>query len=210
MTKNNFFLIIEGIDGAGKSTVAKYIYKELSSKIKINITAEPTSGDVGKLVEDISYERNNNGMLLTLLYTADRIIHSKDINDLIERGESVICDRYMYSTVAYQAVQLYDMKIFDRTDNALQWLLNLQKMSVSYIPDIKIYIDITPEIAISRISSKSKIHPFEKKQFLDRVRNNYLSIMDIEKNWIVVNGSEPYDKTGNYIINTLKNKNFIT
>ena len=109
------FIVIEGVDGAGKTTQIKKLAESLKNiGKKVYITSEPTCKAqfhkptaVGETIGEVllgNIEMTPSGM--AALFLADRILHNTDaeigIKAALERGEWVICDRYYYSSFAYQ------------------------------------------------------------------------------------------------------------
>ena len=119
------FIVMEGIDGSGKSTAVRALkdYFESSGR-KVITTAEPTGGMIGKIVaetDDLSPETE------ALLFTADRACHTEQIKKWIADGNAVVCDRYFGSTLAYQSAAGMD----------IQWLKAINS-KVIIEPDITI------------------------------------------------------------------------
>ena len=102
------FIVIEGLDGSGKTTQGKLLADRLRAEGKtVVITAEPTGFDGGKkLREALSGKIKKSECEMAVMFVADRIEHNihktEGINALVESGAYVICDRYYYSTLAYQ------------------------------------------------------------------------------------------------------------
>jgi len=96
------FIVFEGIDGSGTTTVSK----EVAKRIGAIWHCEPTSGEIGKLIRKALKKEVGPFQSATLvnLFQADRIEHSIEIESLLEAGESVVCDRYFVSTAVYQSL----------------------------------------------------------------------------------------------------------
>ena len=142
------FIVIEGLDGSGKTTQTKIIAERLEKRlIKTHVTAEPTKNTYGKLCREYLSGRPASKTLCAAVFTADRIDHNTDpdngINAHLKRGETVLCDRYYYSTLAYQGV-----------DVGMDWLkgLNLGCEDIRK-PDLCLFLDLTPEVSMQRINS---------------------------------------------------------
>ena len=103
---------------------------------------------------------------LQLLFSADRSHHlNMEIEPALNRGETVICDRYIFSTIAYGFVSKVNYKWL-RTIN-----LNFR------LPDIGIFLDVTPETALNRVFGKeSHLQLFDDKNRLNNVRQMYLQL----------------------------------
>lgn len=153
------FIVIEGIDGSGKTTIARRLCDEL----KAVYTFEPTSGPIGRMISNYlqgSVFKDENGgsrwmpgaETMALLYTADRMDHQKFIIDNLSSGLTVISDRYHYSTLAYQAatsgLEGVDCKIFS------SWVIELAEYCLE--PDLTIVLDIGCQEAEARRRERKK------------------------------------------------------
>lgn len=169
--RKGIFVVIEGIDGSGKGTQSKLLNKWLKEKgHSVFLTTEPTDGKVGKLLRVVLKEGNIKPETLALLFAADRREHLKEIKTKLNEGKIVISDRYLYSSIAYQGAQGVDKR----------WIMEINKFSL--VPDLVVYLDVSPEVGLGRISSKESFRSIqkekeylEKKGFLERVRKNYLA-----------------------------------
>jgi dTMP kinase len=192
------FLVIEGIDGAGKSTLCKAICKRLSDEgYDVMITQEPTHDEIGsfireKKVKDISQKAE------ALLFVADRAVHTERILKWKAEGRIVICDRYFASTVAYQSSEL-NKEVLDR-----EWLIALN-MPVIATPDLTVLLDIDPEKGLSRIGERGELSKFEESKFLSSVRREYLRLAD-EFDFMIVDAEEKQSDIAKMIIAKLKEK----
>ena len=161
------FIVFEGIDGSGKSTHSRLLYNILLKRgVEASITREPSKGEVGSFIKSlIDSQRKTSPITETLLFTADRFEHlNSEVNPLLEKGRIVICDRYFYSTLAYQGAQGVD----------IQWVRVLNHFARK--PDIVFYLDINPEIALKRIKKKRSI--FENKSLLQAARSIYMNLVE--------------------------------
>lgn len=168
------FIVLDGLDGSGKSEMVKILHNSLLKNDKYNIltTREPTSGTYGKEVRDIlarEEDPNINGQKLLGLFIKDREEHLKNIIlPFLNKSNGhevniVICDRYYYSTIAFQAVQGLDMKM----------LIEINKEFLR--PEIAFILDIKPEIALERIKDREK-EKFEKLKFMNKLREKFLEL----------------------------------
>jgi dTMP kinase len=168
------FLVLEGVDGCGKSTHAKLLAEWLTSRGRVVIlTAEPTDGVIGRLIREVlSGKVEVDPKTLALLFTADRVEHVKAIRQALDEGKDVISDRYYYSTVAYQAAQGVDRK----------WLLQMNRFALT--PDLVILLDVDAEAGAGRARSGEI---FEKAEFLRKVSTGYKKFRTLK----VVDSSRP-------------------
>ena len=164
------FFTFEGIDGSGKSTISKLVYKQLKSKgYDVVLTYEPTDTWIGKRVQKC-IETNSDPFVTSFTFLADRIEHGKQIRKWLDGGKIVLCDRYAESTYAYQGAQLQDtMK------NPIKWLKELSDGRVPN-PDRTFVFVIDPKESLDRIQKRSKLIPFERLSFLEKVHKNYLKL----------------------------------
>jgi len=162
-----FLIVFEGVDGAGLTTNSKFLVNWLNSiGIKAYYTKEPTQGRIGLQIREY-LKADSDPFILTLLFTADRKEHiEKEIVPKIKEGNVVVCDRYMYSTLAYQSVHGADEKLIK--------FLNKKFPK----PDLVFLLDIDPSISLERKSGKKE--SYEKVDFLKKVRIKFLEIASDE------------------------------
>jgi len=156
------FIVLEGGDGSGTTTQLKRIGDALKlAGVQHWITAEPTDRPEGILIRRVlSGELKRDPGTLARLFAADRNEHLRGedgIFERLERGEAVICDRYVLSSLAYQGVAC---------GPELPALLN----SGFPLPELLIYFDIAPEQSIERLNSRESLDIFEKLPFQERVQ----------------------------------------
>jgi len=210
MDNANFLLIaVEGIDGAGKTTYSKLLSNSLSNELsnkfsKFIVEHEPSNTSIGKLVKKVSRKKPDEALLLSLLYSVDRIYHAKKIEKYKKEGTVVICDRTYYSTVAYQSYPLFKQGEFSSLEKAMEWNLELQKIVFPLKFDLKIYINIPVKISIERTKTRRNIHPFEKKSYLENVKSIYDKITQKEQDWIVLDGTNDISENIAIIVKNLK------
>lgn len=180
------FIVLEGLDGSGISTQATYLETYLRKKgYRTLLTKEPTSGLIGGMIRAALKENwSTSFRSLQLLFCADRARHLEDeIEPAIEKGKIVICDRYMFSTLAYGFAAGVDT----------HWLFNVNREFRQ--PDLTIFIDISPDISLSRIAKgREKRELFEKRESLGKVRKAYLNLAKRFR-FKIVNGENGVDET---------------
>lgn len=160
------FIVFEGLDGSGTTTQANLLFKYLKKQgKKVYLTGEPTRSLIGGLIEgQISGDWKSTPECLQLLFTTDRAHHlEKGIIPLLKKGITVICIRYILSTLAYGNLDIKDEK----------WLMTINKKFIW--PDITFLLKVSPKICIQRIK-KERFHKelFEKEEKLKGVYKNYL------------------------------------
>lgn len=145
--KRGRFITFEGCDGCGKSTQLKLLSDYLTKNGVPHIfTREPGGGKISEAIREILLNGKNAEMTdecEALLYAAARAQHLHDrVEPALREGKLVICDRYVDSSLAYQAYARGLGEEFVRGINAFA----LEK----YLPDATVFIDLTPEAAFKR------------------------------------------------------------
>ena len=173
--KRGRFIVIEGIDGAGKTTQIELLAEKLRSEGRtVHITAEPTASVSGGLLRDaLGGISNRTACEMAALFVLDRIFHNVNpngINAMLERGIDVICDRYYYSSLAYQGSQ---------TD--FEWVKNMNLGCPEIrIPDLCIFLDLAPEESLKRISKgRTTTELYEKLDTLESVRKRFFDVFEL-------------------------------
>ncbi len=170
-------ITFEGIDGSGKTTIAKILHSKIEKSI---FTTEPTDSWLGKSVKK-ALEEKRDAITIAFLFLADRNEHIKEIKKWLNEGKIVICDRFIDSTFAYQKEHI-------KMDGVEEWLDWLHK-PFFIKPDITFLLVIEPRKAIERIKDR-KLIVYEDEKFLEKVQENYLEIAKKEKDRIVIIDAE--------------------
>ncbi|MGB9827838.1 dTMP kinase [Thermosphaera chiliense] len=168
-----FFIVLEGIDGAGKTTLAKMLIDMFKSKgMEAVYTYEPTDSLIVRAVKG-EYSSYRDAYVDALAFALDRLIHVKTlIQPMLEKGVCVVSDRYFYSSIAYQSAM----------GAPFEWVVEVNKYALK--PDLAIYLDIPPEVAMARRQGlPSRFPEFEEKEFLNRVRQNYKRM--VAQGWLL-------------------------
>ena len=189
-------IAIEGIDGAGKTTQAKILKKELERRgYDVIRLSEPTKGKWGKKIKELSSRgKNPSTKELFELFFLDRIEDvNKNIIPALKKGQTVILDRYYMSSVAYQGAGGLD-PAFIESEN--------QKIAPK--PDITIILDLPPKIAVKRIEHrKSEPDYFERLKFLTKVRSIFLERYSSRSDVIIVDSTQRPNIVSNKILETV-------
>ena len=181
------FVTFEGIDGSGKSTISKLVFKKLKSQgYDVVLTFEPTDTWIGKCVQKC-IETNTDPFVTAFAFIVDRIEHCKEIQKWLDESKIVLCDRYAESTYAYQGAQMQEL-----TDNPMKWLQELSKDRI-IIPDRTLVFVIDPKISLARIQNRDNLIPFEKVSFLEKVHKNYLKLA-VGKRFMKVDATKTIDE----------------
>lgn len=192
--KNGVFIVVDGIDGSGKSEIIKMLHNYLFSKHKkyrILTTREPTNGKYGMRIRKILKEEKkpeSNRRKLMELFINDREEHlKKTIEPFLSNSNKhemniVLCDRYYYSTIAFQGAQGLDVKE----------LVDMNKRFRK--PDIAFILDVDPALALKRIEYRKK-EKFEQLHFMKEIRQNFLKLPKLLKDNIkVIDSSKSLEK----------------
>lgn len=180
------FIVFEGIDGSGKSTLVLNLVKLLWKHKKndhILITREPTSGFYGQEMRRLLKEKVDPvtlGEKMLELNFKDKVNHvNNSIKPSLEKNYYVLCDRYMYSSYVYQGLQgITDERLKEIYKNLLR-------------ADVWFLLDLPPEKAITRLSGEKDI--FEKVELLTKLREKYLALAELH-NGVILNAELPADK----------------
>ncbi|MFW5807924.1 MAG: dTMP kinase [Spirochaetota bacterium] len=140
------FLLLEGIDGSGKSTVASILHDTLQSRgIASAVYSEPTRGKYGKEIRTLLGSRKPDNTILLELFIQDRLEDiAKNITPSLENGSIVILDRYYYSNAAYQANSM------DESDA----IADRNRSYGMPEPDRIYYLQLSPKEAMDRIMTR--------------------------------------------------------
>ena len=181
-------ITLEGIDGSGKSTVAKKLQEnpDICGFGPI-FTREPTRGTLtGNAVEN-AIQSETDQLAELFLFAADHAEHlAKLVKPALENGKTVISDRYSDSRYAYQGVTLKSW-----FENPLEWVKRLHS-GWTVVPDLTFLFDIEPEIAVERCGKRGEQTKFEKIEFLQNVRENFLRLASEEpKRFVIIDASRP-------------------
>lgn len=184
------FIALEGIDGSGKSTMARMLADKFRDEGRdVFLTHEPTSSL--SLPPELIARRDSEAAIdLFFRFTVDRYRHQFEIEEAIQDGKVVISDRYMLSSLAYQGPLLED--IFHGAENVVNWMMSVSEI-IKVRPDVNICIDITADTAIKRIWRRKSVTGFEDLQYLEKVRTYYLGVLSPYLR--IVSGSGERDET---------------
>ena len=169
------FIVFEGIDGAGKTTQIDLLIGRLQKEgRRVHRTAEPTESVTGGLLRDaLGGVAQRTACEMAALFVIDRIFHNVNVVNGIEKllaeGVDVICDRYYYSSLAYQGSE---------TDAAWVRDMNLNCPEIRR-PDACIFLDLTPEESMARIGrGRVTLEIYENEDRLTRVRNQFFRVFE--------------------------------
>lgn len=172
------FFALEGIDGSGKSTQLPLLARRLEALGRPCVqTREPTGGPMGTLLRQVlTGQVDCDSRVVAPLFVADRLDHLLRKGDgllaLVEGGTDVLCDRYYFSSYAYQSVDL-----------PLEWVIGANRPCADLLrPDATLFLDVDPELALERIArGRDHTELFETRERLTRTREQYFRAFEAEK-----------------------------
>lgn len=173
MTGKGVFVAFEGGEGAGKSTQARRLHDWLlSTGHRVVLTFEPGDTPVGKRLRPLLLGHETGGLAPhteALLYAADRAEHvARVVRPALARGDVVITDRYLDSSVAYQGAgrELSSAEVTKLSRWATGGLL----------PDLTVLLDVDPEVGLGRFDTPADRLESEPVAFHRRVRHEFLAL----------------------------------
>jgi dTMP kinase len=187
MRKKSFFISVEGIDGAGKSTHISFIQNFIETKgFKVITTREPGGTKVGELIRNIllTADSMSNITELLLMFASRQELVSQVIAPTLANGICVISDRYIDASIAYQG---FGRDIgFDKLNKIISLLDPMLQTDLTILFDASID---TCQTRLNKSRSKDRIEQ-EQIDFFAKIRNGYLYLANKEPNRIKVVSTE--------------------
>ena len=197
------FIVFEGTDGSGKTTQIKRFAEKLTSNgEKVHVTAEPTVSLSGGILRDaLAGITVKSASELAILFTWDRINHNTNKHDgitkLLNEGYTVLCDRYYYSSLAYQG-----------KDAGYDWVktLNIECKEIRK-PDICFFLDVSPKVSMQRIdANRTSKDIYETEEKLSDIRKSFYRVIeDLDDNIVIINAEGDIDSVTDKIFAEYKN-----
>lgn len=197
--ERGLFIVLEGPDGSGKSSIAEFMAEYLKEKGHvIEFSREPGGTNIGEKIREIILDVDNDEMsneAEALLYAASRAQHvSEKIKPTIDSGKDLICERFYYSSLVYQGIgrKLGVDVVKSFNEFAIQGVY----------PDLVIFLDINPEKALNRKKEQGEWDRLEKEKlsFHEEVYQGYKEIISISPEIKVVDA----DRTKEEIYSDVK------
>jgi dTMP kinase len=179
-------IVLEGIDGSGTTTQTERLVEHLRRRGRTAVsTREPSAGPVGRLLREvllghhrISRDVSLDGRTMAMLFAADRFDHlQREVEPLLAAGNDVVSDRYLMSSLAYQAEEA------DR-----EWVALLARGVRP--PDLTILLDIPIEVAARRrLLAGRPEERYDADSYLGRVADNYRRLARADASAVILDGS---------------------
>ncbi len=202
--QQGLFITLEGIEGAGKSTLMAYI-AEILSEAGNNVlqTREPGGTKTGEQIREILLDKKNvavtNDTELLLMFAARAQHINEVITPALASGKVVICDRFTDASFAYQGAGRGIES--SRIQTLEDWVQQGLK------PKLTLLFDIDVEAGLRRASNRSETDRFEQEEisFFERIRTCYLQRAENEpERFRIIDASQPFDNVKQQIQNILK------
>lgn len=184
--KKGLFIVFEGGEGTGKTTAINEIYNWIiENNFKCIKTREPGGIKISEQIRQVILNKENKTMdarTEALLYVAARRQHLVEkVIPALEEGSIVLCDRFIYSSLAYQG---YARNL------GIEEVMSINKFAIGeYMPDLSILFDLDPKIGLERINSNEHREinrlDLEKLDFHERVRLGYNVIYENNRDRII-------------------------
>ena len=195
----NLFIAFEGIDGSGKSTQVKKLSQKLELEgHKVYTTFEPTDSPIGSMIRNVfNHKMEADHKTIAGLFVADRLNHllnqTNGMIKMLNDGFTVITDRYYFSSYAYHGVHM-----------PVDWVIQANALSADLLrPDLNIFIDISPEESMKRISKgRETVEMYETLDNLKKVKEIYFNcfekLKEVEK-ICIINGEREETEIAQHI-----------
>lgn len=198
-------IAIEGLEGAGKSTVVHLLVTRLEQAgLQVVVTREPGGTAIGEILRSIlknaDYKETLNAKTeLLLLYAARIQLVNEIILPALKQGTWVITDRFELSTFAYQG----GGRGLDH-----EFMKQLSSYCLEdFSPDLTLFLDITPEKGMERARQRGEIDRIEQESmvFFRKIHETYMRLIKVTPNVKIVDASQPLNKVQHTIIEIMDN-----
>ena len=197
------FIVFEGIDGSGKSTISEMVHHYLKERVpNSQWTCEPTKNPTGKILRDVlTHKISTNEQTIAALFLADRLDHilhpDYGMIQYLDMGFHVVSDRYYLSSFAYHVPHV-----------SLDWVMAANAICADHLtPDLTFYIDIPVEVSLQRIANnRNTVDLFETKERITQVKENYhraIEKLKDKERIITINGDQDKNKVYRDVLSTL-------
>ncbi|QIQ20912.1 dTMP kinase [Zophobihabitans entericus] len=187
------FIVIEGLEGAGKTTAINTVAAVLKPHHDLVFTREPGGTPLAEALRTLIKQSVNDEPLtykaeLLMFYAARIQLIDNVIKPALQAGKWVVGDRHDMSTQAYQGG--------GRQLDAKFMSMLKQMVLGDFKPDLTIYMDIAPEIGLMRARQRGELDRIEKESlaFFERIRARYLEIARADPSVIIIDAAQDIDK----------------
>jgi len=186
MVSKGKLITLEGIDGTGKSSIARMLRNKFPDAV---FTREPTHSWIGNAVKR-SIESDTDPLAELFLFVADHAEHiATVVKPALNVGKNVFSDRYSDSRYAYQGATLSN--IFE---DAMGFVQGVHR-GWTVVPDLTILFTIDPMIAVTRCGGRGEKTKFEKIEFLKTVQGNLLKLAENEpERFVIIDAQQELSK----------------
>lgn len=189
MPPGGVFIVLEGLDGSGKSTQAERLVAHLHRRgHRVKSVEEPGGTPEGEAIREVLLREELTPLAELLLYEASRHqLVRRVIRPALERGEIVVCQRYDYSTVAYQGYgRGLPLELIERLNGAA---------TEGVRPDVVLFLDVPAEEGLARLRKGRRPDRIEDEglRFLHRVERGYQELRERCPEWIRIDGTRSPD-----------------
>ncbi len=202
--RKELFIAFEGIDGSGKSSQISLLGKNLSrGGQKIYQTCEPSTGPIGRMIREIfTGKMEGDHHTIAGLFVADRLHHllnkTDGILDQLQNGYTVLTDRYVFSSYAYQGAHV-----------DLEWVIAANAESQRILePDLHLFLDVSVDTAMNRLmKGRDEMELFETRDNLMKVHEMYKMILERfkdDQNILIVDGEQSQEVIAEQIWDVVK------
>lgn len=185
------FIVIEGADGAGTTTISERLTEELQARW----TCEPTDKVIGEKVDEIISSEDYSPEATALAFVSDRLIHLEErVIPWLKDGETVVSDRYYHSSFVYQSIMGAERS----------WVEEINRKAIK--PDLTVILDVSAEVGMERVNDRGHDgNIFEELDFQEKVVRRYREFGDSE-DVVVVDASKPEDEVFDNVMSSVKEK----
>lgn len=190
-SESGLFVCFEGGEGAGKSTQSGLLHERLSAAgHTVLLTREPGGTDVGQRLREIVLSPATGELshrTEALIYAADKAEHVDSVVlPALQRGEVVVTDRYVDSTLAYQGAGR------DLDPAELEWVARWATRDLR--PHLTVVLDLEPQAGLGRFEERDRIEG-ESMEFHHRVRDGFLELAAADpEHYLVLDARAPVDQ----------------
>ncbi len=208
-----FFIVFEGLDGSGKSTLIRGLEQELLALGQnLKLTREPGGTPLAEDIRNLLLRTGAEVPVAAtelLLYAASRAQHVAGvIQPALKKGEWVLCDRFSASSVSFQSFA----RGVDR--KSVDWLNTFAQQTTE--PDLNVLVDVTVDESERRqtqrqgTGQKADRMESEKREFHEKVRRGYLAqAKESPSRWLILDGTHTPDQLRDELLQNLKSRGWL-